>query len=100
MIQTGAVLLKQRCNIYGGENDGGAKRVLGGLDERSPARQWYCKEISIGRFRMHCEHGHVGQEMPLCLSHFLQYKDAVSFCPRCNIPPSDHRCKLELREVS
>lgn len=101
MITTGAVLLRQWCNVFGYET-GGAARVLGGLTDTTGRRvtQWSCPTLSVGRFRMECEHGHVGQIMPLCMAHWTQYKSGVSFCPRCNIPPNDHRCKLKLVPVS
>lgn len=101
MISAGAVLLHQWCNVYGVET-GGAARILGGLVDPTGQKvtQWYCAKLSIGRYRMECEHGHRGQIMPLCASHVSQYSAGVSFCPRCNIPPEDHRCSLTLVPVS
>lgn len=96
----GAVLLQQRCNVYGAENDGGAERLLGGLSSSAPSRQWYCSNVSEGRFRMECEHGHRGQVMPLCRKHFQQYSHSVTFCPRCNMEPPGHKCDLVIRAVS
>lgn len=97
----GPVLLRQWCNVYGMET-GGAARILGGLTDPKGQRvtQWMCQRLSIGRFRMVCFHGHQGQIMPLCSAHWQQYKSGVSFCPRCNIPPNDHRCALTLVTVS
>lgn len=97
---SGAVLLSRWCNIFGGENDGGAKRVLGGLGPQTPARQWYCPTKSIGRYRMQCAHGHQGQIMDLCAKHVKEFGKAVTFCPRCNAEPPGHKCGLIMTEVS
>lgn len=97
-------IMTEWCNIFGGEWDGGAKRVLGGLGPQTPSKQWYCPTPSIGHFRMRCEHGHQGQIMHLCQSHLDQFKDAVTFCPACNnsndANKPGHKCKLTISEVS
>lgn len=93
-----AVLTKW-CNIYGGEWDGGAKRVLGGIGPQTPSKQWYCPTPAIGRYRAKCEHGHQGQPMDLCQAHLNQYRDQIRFCPRCNAN-DDHKCKLLITEMS
>lgn len=92
-------VLTTHCNIFGAESGGG--RMLGGLDDRKPSVQWFCPNVSVGRFRMTCEHGHKGQIMELCERHYRQFSGgAVQFCPRCNIPPGDHRCKIQLKPLS
>jgi len=96
---TGAVLLMPFCNIFGGENDGGAKRVLGGIGDQRPARQWYCENRSIGRFRMRCFHGHQGQIMQICEKHLNEFRTAATFCPRCQLD-TPHKCRLKIQEVS
>lgn len=97
---TGLILLTKFCNIFGGENDGGAKAVLGGIGPQKPDRQWYCPTKAIGRYVMECEHGHRGQIMHLCAKHFREFGDAVTFCPKCNTNAPGHKCKLVMREVS
>ena len=87
------------CNVYGGEWDGGAKRVLGGIGPQKPDRQWYCPTRSVARYFMECEHGHTGPTMKLCRKHYHQYQGKVEFCPRCNAD-DDHRCKIMIREKS
>lgn len=99
-FNTGLILLTKFCNIFGGENDGGAKAVLGGIGPQTPARQWICKNKSIGRYTMECEHGHKGQIMHLCGSHKKEFGDAVTFCPSCNTNAPGHKCKLTMTEVS
>jgi hypothetical protein len=97
---SGAVLLSDWCNIYG-DDINGAVRVNGGLETGKAWKQWYCPNKMIGRFRMVCEHGHRGQIMKLCQSHYNQYSGGkVTFCPRCNIPPNDHKCRLDMVPVS
>lgn len=93
-------ILTQWCNIFGGENDGGAKAVLGGIGPQTPDRQWYCPTKSIGRYVMTCPHGHHGQIMHLCGKHLDEFKTAVSFCPPCNSNPPGHKCGLIMTEVS
>jgi hypothetical protein len=99
-VNSNLILLSQWCNIFGGENDGGAKAVLGGIGPQTPARQWYCPTKAIGRYVMTCEHGHKGQIMHLCGKHKAQFGDAVTFCPKCNTNPPGHKCKLIMTEVS
>lgn len=97
----GAVMLSQWCNIFGGENDGGAKAVLGGIGPQKPDRQWYCPTRSIGRYQMQCEHGHKGQIMHLCAKHVKEFGGgAVKFCPKCNTNAPGHKCTLTLEELS
>lgn len=90
---------KRFCNIFGAENDGGAKRVLGGIGPQTPERQWYCPFVPTGRYRMECEHGHRGQIMEICTKHYKQFADAVTFCPRCQLK-DPHKCSLKIVEVS
>lgn len=97
---TGLVLLSRWCNIYGGENDGGAKAVLGGIGPQTPDKQWWCGTRSIGRYTMACPHGHHGQIMDLCMAHLTQYRDKVTFCPSCNTNAPGHKCQLIMCEVS
>lgn len=99
-IDSGVHIGKRFCNVYGGEWDGGAKRVLGGLGPQTPARQWYCDSSDLNRYYLECAHGHRGPITLLCRRHFHQYDGKIEFCPRCNIPPNDHRCKVAIREVS
>jgi len=98
---SGAVLLSPFCNIFG-DDINGAKRILGGLEDATGRRvqQWYCTHRSIGRFRMECAHGHKGQLMKLCQKHLTMYSDKIVFCPRCNIPPNDHKCKISIKALS
>lgn len=92
---------KKFCNIFGGENDGGAKRVLGGIGPQTPDKQWFCPSLSIGRYRMECEHGHKGQIMELCRKHLTEFRDQVKFCPRCNQTEKNaHKCSLKIEELS
>lgn len=95
----GAVLLSGFCNIFG-DDINGAKKVLGGLGEQTPERQWYCSNRYQGRYRMSCEHGHQGQIMKLCPKHFNEFRVAVSYCPPCNASPPGHNCSLTLKMVS
>lgn len=88
------------CNIYGANNDGGAKRVLGGIGPQTPDRQWYCDNRDIARYYFECAHQHRGEITTLCRKHYYQYQDQITFCPRCNIPPNDHKCNVAIREVS
>lgn len=95
-------VLHQFCNIFG-DHISGAKTVLGGLaDPKREKTQWYCKNFSIGRFRMECEHGHKGQNMQLCEAHLRQFGDQkVKFCPTCNADPEKHhRCNLKIVPIS
>jgi len=94
-----ALLIVERCNIYGAET-GGAQRLLGGLSSSKVKTQWYCKNRSIARYFMQCAHGHRGQLMPLCESHRRQYGSSVTFCPKCNAEPPGHKCPLTLIEKS
>lgn len=107
---------KKFCNIFGGENDGGAKRVLGGIGPQTPSKQWFCNHeintaclpasgkglaLAGGRYRMECAHGHKGQIMELCGHHLAEFRTAVSFCPRCNQEPkTSHKCSLKIVELS
>ena len=97
----GAVMLNQYCNIFG-EHTNGAQTYMGGLGDASQVdKQWYCPNQYIGRYRMECEHGHVGQMMKLCGQHFRQFRASVTFCPRCNTDENNgHKCKLVLKAVS
>lgn len=95
----GAVLLNGFCNIFG-DDINGAKRVLGGLGEQAPERQWYCPSRYIGRYRMECEHGHRGQVMKLCGKHLREFGRSVTYCPRCNAEPPGHNCNLKLEMMS
>lgn len=100
IVKAVAPILKTTwCNVYGGENPGGA-RNLGGLGESKVAHQWFCPTPAVGRFRMECPHGHKGQVMPLCAAHYEQYKDAVDYCPRCNTEPPGHKCRLKMIGIS
>lgn len=93
------VITDDWCNVYGGEWDGGAKRVLGGIGPQVPDRQWFCPTRATARYYMECPHGHRGDLMKLCRKHFWQYRDAVTFCPRCNAN-DDHKCQIIIREAS
>jgi hypothetical protein len=94
----GSGLLKSRCNVYGGEQS--TVRMLGGLG-RQPTTRFFCPEESVGRFQMKCPHGHVGQIMPLCDKHYMQYRNVVSFCPACNAPGMvGHKCRIALFHIS
>jgi hypothetical protein len=99
-VNTNLQLMTQWCNIFGGENDGGAKAVLGGIGPQTPARQWICKTPSIGRYVMECAHGHRGQIMHLCAAHKKEFGNAVTFCPKCNTNAPGHKCNLVMTEVS
>lgn len=97
----GGVMLNQFCNIFG-DHINGAKVYMGGLGDASTVdKQWYCPNISIGRYRMVCEHKHQGQMMKLCAQHFRQFRASVTFCPRCNQDENNgHKCNLKLEAVS
>lgn len=83
-------LLTSRCDPFGAEN--GKISLLGGVMPESMVGKvmWRCEEPATGRFRMictggdyghrlqadgglirayHCEGGHKGQVMPLCVKH-------------------------------
>lgn len=106
-------ITQTRCNIFG-DHINGAKIVLGGqADPRHEKQQWYCPNVSIGRYRMECEHGHKGQVMQLCKSHLNQFAvGKVSYCPKCNAEPATtdelgnvlsdtgHKCALSIKEIS
>ncbi len=95
-----SVLIRHRCNMFGAENEGGA-RALGGLDTTSRiTHQWYCETADVLRYFMECEHGHRGQPFFACRKHYHEFRNKVEFCPRCNIPPNDHKCQVVMREVS
>lgn len=100
-VGNGVLLVKKRCNIFG-DDINGARRVLGGLETGKPRVQWYCENEPAGRFRMECEHGHRGQIMEPCESHWRQFSGGkVTFCPRCNMDPEKgHNCKLKIVPVS
>jgi hypothetical protein len=49
---------------------------------------------------MECEHGHRGQVMKLCGKHYREFKDKVTFCPRCNTNLPGHKCNLKLVTLS
>ncbi len=97
-----ALLLIERCNVYGAETGGIARgKALGGLAQGNPVQQFYCSSRAVGRFIMECEHGHKGQVMPLCGKHVTQYGGGrVTFCPACNSAPPGHKCALRLVEKS
>lgn len=93
------------CNVYGGENSGpDAVKYLGNLSQWRPEKFWFCPTAAVGRFRMVCTHGHRGQIMYLCQSHYDQYKTGVKFCPRCHEPGKElhpqQQCDLHLEPVS
>jgi len=92
-----ATLLTPRCNIFGGE--GSTVRNLGGLGA-TPTTNWFCPNPSDGRFRMECAHGHKGQIMLICRKHYAEFANRVEFCPRCNMVPPGHKCKLRIRGLS
>jgi hypothetical protein len=111
----GAVLLSgapgvvtEWCNPYGAESDGITRTARKPSDQRflgerghKVFHQWSCQKRAVGHFRMICEHGHRGQMMPLCADHAGVFrKRQIEYCPRCNIPPGDHRCKITLTEIS
>lgn len=96
---SGAVLISDWCDIFG-DDINGAKRITGGLGYGKVTTNWYCPTRAIGRFRMVCEHGHKGQVIKPCQKHFTEFNGKVKFCPRCNIPPNDHRCTLTMEPVS
>lgn len=88
------------CEIFGNDING-AVRVLGGLDERKPTKQWYCPNRSEGKFIMVCEHGHRGRVFLCCFKHLQEFgRGQVQFCPRCNIPPNDHKCTVKAERMS
>jgi len=95
----GGVILNGFCNIFG-DDINGATKMLGGLSSQSPERQWYCPMRWESRWRMECEHGHVGQIMKLCPKHLREFQGKVSFCPPCNSAPPGHKCNLTLKMVS
>jgi|SRR6267378_5831196 len=97
---TSLPILTKWCNIFGGENDGGAKAVMGGIGPQTPATQWFCPTPSIGRYQMTCEHGHKGQIMHLCGKHVAEFGTAVKFCPACNTNAPGHKCNLIMKELS
>lgn len=97
---SGAVLLQGFCDIFG-DDVNGAKRYMGGLGDASKVdRQWYCPNRPGPRVRMECEHGHKGQVMRPCTKHFNEFRNKVTYCPRCNVEPPGHNCQLTLNTVS
>jgi hypothetical protein len=93
------------CNVYGGESSGPSDvRNLGGLGRPPDKKQdtnWFCDTVAVGRFIMVCEHGHKGQIMDLCGKHVERFSDGkVTFCPRCNVEPPGHKCRIDIRSVS
>lgn len=99
-VATGELHIRnQYCNIYGGEWDGGAKAVLGGIGPQTPSVQWYCETRAVARYYMECAHGHRGPLMYLCRKHYHQYQDKVTFCPKCN-DNHDHKCQVTIYEKS
>ena len=95
----GGVILNGFCNIFG-DDINGATKVLGGLGNQAPDKQWYCPSRWVGRYRMTCEHGHRGQVMKLCKKHVTEFSGKVTFCPRCNAEPPGHKCKLVMEEMN
>lgn len=99
----------QWCNAYGGEYAGPAEvRNLGGLG-RAPDQKgdtnWHCDRLKVGRFRMACEHGHIGPIVPLCEKHRAEFfakceSNDLTFCPRCNQEPPGHKCRIEMYHIS
>lgn len=96
---TGAVLLSDWCDLFGNGNMRGNEKVLGGLGSQQASTHWHCRNKSIGRFRMVCEHGHKGQVMKPCQTHYNEFNNQVKFCPRCNAD-SDHKCNLTMEPVT
>jgi hypothetical protein len=105
-LTIGTPMLKTvRCNIYGGENPGPDEvKFFGGMTETRPQKFFYCTNASVGRFRMKCPHGHVGQIMQVCQSHVLQWRDCIDICPTCQAPGQElHKgvkCRLRLESVA
>lgn len=102
----GAVLIKQRCNPYGREDD--RVRLLGGLypERRASAlalEMGFCPRPAEGVYRMVCRCGHQGQAMPLCGPGLIQdargewyptpghvasiQRRQADLCPPCAFPP-------------
>lgn len=102
----GAVLLRQRCNPYGREDD--RIRLLGGLypEHRASAlalEMGFCPRPAEGVYRMVCDCGHQGQAMPLCGPGRMQdargewyptpghvasiQRRQAGLCPPCAFPP-------------
>jgi hypothetical protein len=97
-------ILQVRCDPYGRES-GGPKRLLGGVygPEFEGNHKWGCERVAVGRYRMTCRCGHVGQVMPLCgpgltkdpqgidyfhPGHVAEFsKRASEMCPKCMFPP-------------
>jgi hypothetical protein len=103
--QTG--LLTDRCDPYGAESK---VQLVGGVypDSHVGRIMWHCDNRATGRYRMvcsggeygtrrapdggqvaayHCEGGHQGQTMPLCLDHRREIaKRQSEACPRCLFP--------------
>lgn len=84
-----------RCNPFGHSvgrgGDRGPRHLMGGLYSAAyeGAKKWYCPNPMDGRYRMVCQCGHRGQEMPLCYSHVAQIGKRMSgVCPPCVMPPA------------
>lgn len=105
---TGTGLLTAMCDPYGAES---GIRLLGGLYPESHTGRimWHCSNRAAARYRMtcqggdygsrsapdgglvaafHCDGGHRGQVMPLCLDHVREIGRRQSgLCPACAWPP-------------
>jgi hypothetical protein len=99
---TGTGLLTTRCDPYGIES---TVRLMGGqYDEKYMGRYiWYCDRRAVSTFRLictggnyghrlandtgliaatHCEGGHEGPKMPLCLRHIREFSSSSYEKPR------------------
>jgi hypothetical protein len=101
------------CSAYGGERKGGAQ-VFGGFLDNPITTMNICRERADHRFRWRCECGHLGEIVPLCRNHYLEFSGSreapwnvrrdVRACPRCasmaETPEQQHKCKVRLETVS
>lgn len=94
---TGTGLLTARCDPFGAES---SVRLAGGLFPESMRgrHMWRCEKRAVGTYRMvctggyygqrqapdggmvpgyHCDGGHKGQPMPLCLDHVAEFARQV-----------------------
>jgi len=97
-------LLSGYCTVFG-DPDQGPKGLVGGLygPEHNGDIHWYCKNHSIGRFRMTCRCGHRGQVMNVCADHAGPdgiSKRMAGMCPPCAYPPEAAELDTESRVIS
>lgn len=87
------------CNPYGYATDAGPRHLMGGrfgpeyAGDKMLVRQdglhglGICETPAAGYYRMVCEHGHAGIDIPLCTYHVRWIQERYSnTCTRCAMP--------------